>query len=102
MHYYYSIIMFCLAGGILLYAAIVKIGGYGFIPRTYTIRPKNPSDYAKQFAKTLALTAAAPAISGVLGLFGEFMLIPALIALGVGFVVFIYIGHRKFMKPHNY
>ena len=51
-----------------------------------------------QFAKVTALVAAAPLLSGLVGLWN---LLAALIVLIVGFVAFIWIG-TKIMKDVEY
>ena len=69
MRYAYSIVMFCFAGAILLYAALMSPGNAGMIRRAYAAKMRNPKAYAKKFAKVLALVSLAPLVSGVTGLF---------------------------------
>ncbi|MBR3570819.1 MAG: hypothetical protein IKN96_08525 [Oscillibacter sp.] len=67
MEYAYSILMFCFAGAILLYAALVP-GNPGMIRRLYAAKVKDKKAYAKQFAKVLALVSLAPLSSRVAAL----------------------------------
>ena len=88
----FSILMFCLSGGLLLWAAVLAISrNSGGIPRDYAVKKKNGKKYAVGFAKVLALTAMAPLAGGIVGLFD--------IAKGVGvlitvFVAALYIGTK--------
>lgn len=68
MEYAYSILMFCFAGGILLYAALMSSGDASMIRRLYAAKVKDKKAYAKQFAKVLALVSLAPLSSGVAAL----------------------------------
>ena len=104
MDYGYSILMLCLAGGLLLYAGLIALGGFTFIPKKRFVDPKDKRRYATQFAKMLALVAAAPAASSLTAFIGvmatgssDKVIIPALMVLIIGLVVCIYIGSR-FMK----
>ena len=69
MRYAYSIVMFCFAGAILLYAALMSPGNAGMIRRAYAAKMRNPKAYAKKFAKVLALVSLAPLVCGLTGLF---------------------------------
>ena len=51
MDHVYSIIMFCLAVGILLYAFIVSRDGFDAIPKNYAVDPEDKQAYASEFAK---------------------------------------------------
>jgi hypothetical protein len=68
MEYAYSILMFCFAGAILLYAALMSSGDASMIPRLYAAKAKDKKAYAKRFAKALALASLAPLSSGVAAL----------------------------------
>ena len=98
MEYGYSIIMFCLSAGILLYALLIRFGGYSFIPRNWYTKPKDKKVYAIQFAKMLAFVAIAPAVSGFIGLAGEGAMTVALVVLLGGFVALLIIGIKFFWK----
>ena len=101
MDYGYSILMLCLALGLLLYAGLIAQGGFFFIPKKRYVDPKDKRRYATQFAKVLALVAAAPAASGLVALIGvlisgssDKVIIPAMMVLVIGLVICIYIGTR--------
>lgn len=68
MRYGYSILMFCFAGGILLYAALMAPGDASLILRRHAVKISNPKAYAKRLAKVLALVSLAPLSSGIIGL----------------------------------
>ena len=94
MEHGYSILMAIFAGAILLYAGLMALtGDYKMIPyrsrQSYT--PKDPKRYARQLAKVIALVAAAPAVSALVGLLN----VPAaLAALIVSAVVLIWLGTK--------
>ena len=96
MEYGLSILMFCLAGGMLLYALLLyneKKRPDLLIPRrVYTSRKNWAVPYARKLAKIVALCALSPLLTGLVGLFA-----PPLIA-GVVFVLtlilFIWLGIR--------
>lgn len=89
----YSILMFCFALGLLLYAVAIALSkSTNLIPRMNRVSVKDPRRYAWQFAKTLAIVALAPAASAVAGLLfgpgvGVIVLVPA-------FVLCIWLGVR--------
>lgn len=85
MEYAFSIMMFAMAGGMLLYAADLAIWkNYKLIPRWQSARMKDPKAYTVQFAKVIAVFALPFLASGLVGLLQWY--IPALIVLAVGFV----------------
>ena len=89
--------MFIFSAAILLYAGLMAwTKDYKILPfrARVSVKPKNPKRYMTQFAKVTALVAAAPLLSGLVGLWN---LLAALIVLIVGFVAFIWIG-TKIMK----
>lgn len=101
MDYAYCIIMLCLTGGILFYAGLIALFGFDMIPKTYSVRPKDKRRYATQFAKLLAIVAAAPAVSGLTSLVGvwltgsaEKVIFPSLMVLVIALVVCIAVGSR--------
>lgn len=97
MEYGFSILMFIFSAAILLYAGLMAwTKDYKILPfrARVSVKPKNPKRYMTQFAKVTALVAAAPLLSGLVGLWN---LLAALIVLIVGFVAFIWIG-TKIMK----
>ena len=61
----YSILMFCFAGMILLFAAALAPGNADFMPRRYAAPMKSRKDYVKRFAKVLALVSLSPLLSGI-------------------------------------
>ena len=63
-----SILMFIFSGAILLYALLLAwTKDIGLISRSYAAKIKNKKLYAVQFAKILAITAIAPALTGLAG-----------------------------------
>ena len=90
----YSILMFCFALGLLLYAVLIALSrSTDLIPRSQQVRVRDPKRYSWQFAKTLAIVALGPAVSGLIGLLfgpgaGAIALFPAMVVciwLGVRF-----------------
>ncbi len=70
MEYGFSILMFSFAALLLLYALILcRTKDPRRIPRNRAVKMTQPLEYAKRFAKAVALVALAPLLSGVLGLF---------------------------------
>ncbi len=100
MEYGYSIIMFAFAGSILLYAGLIAMGNYKLIRRLYSAKVRDKKEYAKRFARVLALVSLAPFLSGLVGLCGtiEQVILPAGAVLVVGFITFIAIGTRIMKK----
>ena len=97
MEYGYSILMGIFAGAILLYAAVMALTkDYSMLPyrARVSVKPKDPKRYMTQLAKAVALTALAPAISAVIGIWN---LTAAMIALIVCFVLFLWLS-TKIMK----
>ena len=88
MKYAYSILMFCFAGGLLLYAALMSQGNPDMIRRRYAAKMRNPKAYAKKFAKVLALVSLAPLSSGLAGLLFDINRYP-FIPVGALIVVFV-------------
>ena len=95
----YSIIMFAMGGGILLYALIAYLSGDTLImfQKTYSIPTdkKNKKPYARKFAKLMALIGSAFVLSGLVGLTLIYWL--AVIVLIAGIVAACMIG-SKIMK----
>lgn len=67
MEHGFSILMLVFGAMILIYAALVGLGGFDLIPRGWSVKVKNKKLYAKQFAKLLMLTALAPILGGLIG-----------------------------------
>lgn len=85
MEYAFSILMFAMAGGLLLYAGdLALFKSYKLIPRWRAAKMNDPKRYTVQFAKGIAVTAVPFAVSGILGLFQWY--IPAVIVLIGGFI----------------
>ena len=97
MEYAFSIMMFALAAGLLLYAGLLAAAkDPTLIPRHYAAKMQDPKEYAAQIARVVCITACAPALSGLIGLFST---AAAFVELLIGFVFFIWLGiktmHRK-------
>ncbi len=85
MEYAYSILMFAMAAGLLLYAAgLGAMKNHKLIPRWRAAKMNDPKRYAVQFAKGIAVMAAPFAVSGMIGLFQWYM--PAVIVFIGGFI----------------
>ena len=70
MEYAFSILMFIFAGALLLYAGLLALTrDIRMVSRSYAAQVKDPKRYALQFAKLLAIVAAAPVLAGVAGLY---------------------------------
>ena len=96
MNHYFSIIMFCFSGAILLYAGIMaatKDINMLYWRHRHAAKMNDPKAYAVMVAKILALTAAAPFISGLIGLFSP---LAGIITLVVCFIIFIWLGVKLF------
>ena len=96
MEYGFSILMFCLAGGMLLYALLLyteKKRPDLLIPRrVYTSKKNWAVPYARKLAKIVALCAVSPLLTGVVGLFAKPLI--AGIVLVLTLILFIWLGIR--------
>ena len=100
MEYVYSIMMFGMAVGLLLYAGLLALAKDPMlIPKHYAAKMKNKKAYTVMIAKIVAIIAIPFAASGIVGLIwnAEQTLLPAIIVLIIGFVVCIYLC-RKIVK----
>ena len=69
MEHIFSIIMFAMAAGIALYAALIAAtGDPKLIIRHYAAKMPNPKAYARRFALILVIVAGAFAVAGLTGL----------------------------------
>ena len=88
------ILMFIFSGAILLYALLLAwTKDIGLIRRSYAVKIKNRKKYAVQFAKVLALTAIAPALTGLVGFVSE-----SVLCLGVIFIASFVVCIRAGIK----
>ena len=72
MEYGFPILTLIFGGCFMLYALVVKVGGFRFIPRNWAVRATDQDAYANEFAKVIAILALSPILSGLIGLvFGE-------------------------------
>ena len=77
------IFMFIFSGAILFYALLLAwTKDVGVIRRSYAAKMNDRKKYAVQFAKVLAMTAVAPALTGLAGFVTENVLF-----LGTTFVI---------------
>ena len=93
----FSILMFIFSGALLLYAGLMAATkDYRLVPfrARVSVKPKDPKAYAFHLSKVIALTAAAPALSGLIGLWND---AAAVIALIAGFALCLWLG-TKIMK----
>ena len=87
-----SILMFLFSGAILLYALLLAwTKDIRLIRRNYAAKIKNKKLYAVQFAKVLAFTAVAPALTGLTGFITENVFVLGAIFI-VSFIVCIKVG----------
>lgn len=94
MEYGLSVLMFCFSGALLLYAGLLALTkDYRMLPyrARQSVRPKNPKAYAARLAKVIALTALAPALSGLAGLWSPIAAAAVLIG---GLVLFLWLGTK--------
>jgi threonine/homoserine/homoserine lactone efflux protein len=97
MEYAFSIIMFIFGGALLLYSGILALTkDYNLIARGHATKPKDKKRYALCFARTMAIVALSPIITGLAGLTGNVIITAA--AGVVSFVLCIFIGVKTF-KP---
>ncbi|MBR0316965.1 MAG: hypothetical protein IJQ99_08885 [Synergistaceae bacterium] len=93
-----STLMFIFSGAILLYALLLAwTKDIGLIARSYAAKISNKKQYAVKFAKILAFTAIAPAITGLACLITENILFFGVVFVA-SFVICIKIGITLFMK----
>ena len=81
----FTIFMLIFSGALLLYAAILgATKDYKMLPyrATNSVKPKNPKKYTTQLAKAVALSAAAPAACGIVGIWSG-------IGAGIAFIVLL-------------
>ncbi|MBR0075270.1 MAG: hypothetical protein IJP96_05915 [Synergistaceae bacterium] len=96
-----STLMFIFSGAILFYALLLAwTKNIGLIMRSYAAEISNKKQYAVKFAKILASTAIAPAITGLTGLITENVLFLGIVFV-VSFIVCIKIGITLFMKEEK-
>lgn len=94
MRYGFSVLMFCFAGMILIYALMVWHGGFNMIFRHWAVKVNDKKAYARRFAKILAIVAIAPALSGLAGVIVDMEESPFLpmVVFAVGLPVAIWLG----------
>ena len=92
----FSILMFCFAGALLLYAGLLALTkDYGLIPRGYATQPKDKKAYTLAFAKAIAVAALAPLGSGIYGLLSTAL---GLVMLLINLPLCIWIGTLFFRR----
>ena len=97
MEYGFSILMFCFAGVLLLYAGLLAVEKRRpdlLIPRYRASSGdmKNPIRYARRIAKIVALCALSPLLTGLVGLTSRYLI--AGIVFVVALVGAIWLGIR--------
>ena len=94
----YTIMMFIMAGAILVYAGLTALTKTLILPRRYTVsaKIKDKKLYATQFAKSIAIIAGAFFVSGLVGLTRIYWL--AVIVLVAGIVGGIIISAKLVKK----
>ena len=103
MEYAYAIMMFCMAGGLLLYAGFLAlVKDPMLIPKHWAAKMKNEKEYCLMIAKVVAIIAIPFAASGITELIwtAEETLLPAIIVLVIGFVVCIYLSRKIVRKVY--
>lgn len=98
----FSIIMFVFAGALLVYAFLMQTGDDQLIRfRQRAFLPKNKKERkveVRSIGKIVALTAAAPLLTGVLGLFTTHP-VPLILTPVALFVLMILVGVKLFYRP---
>ena len=90
MEYGFSVLMFCFAGMLLLYAGLLALTkDISLIPRMHGVKVKNRREYAVRFAKAMAVAALDPLLGGVVALFHPGY---AAVTMIVGLAACIWIG----------
>lgn len=94
-----SIVLFIVAAALLIYAGIAALTKSIPVQPTRRASVQNVTQaYAVQFAKLIALMAAAPAIGGIVGLFVEEKPLIAVIVFIVLFIGLMILGIKTIMK----
>lgn len=94
----FSILMLLFAAALLLYAGLLALKkDYKLLPyrSRVSVKPKDPKAYAVQLAKIIALVAAAPALSGLVGFWNQ---AAGAIVLIVGLPACIWLGTKIIKK----
>ena len=98
MDYALSILMFCFAGMLLLYAGLLALTkDYKLIPRNYAVHMTDKKGYCVGMAKVIALVSLAPLEFGLIGLLGHYG-IGAVV--GLGQLILSIWGGTKLMKRY--
>ncbi|MBQ4382630.1 MAG: hypothetical protein II794_07840 [Oscillospiraceae bacterium] len=98
MDYAYSILMGIFALALWAYAAVLALtGDYKMLPQRAqnSVKPKDPKKYARALARILALTALAPALSALVGIWNMW---GALAILILGLVITLWAGTKMMDK----
>ncbi|SCW31667.1 hypothetical protein SAMN02910456_00503 [Ruminococcaceae bacterium YRB3002] len=91
----FSIVMFVVGGALMLYAGVLALTkDTDLIMRSYAAKMPDKKRYALQFAKTIAIIAIAPLLSGVAGFF-ENVVVNSIVGV-VSFVVCFIIAIKTF------
>ena len=99
MEYAFSVLMFCFAGMLLLYAGLLALTkDISLIPRMHGVKVKNRREYARRFAKVMAVVALDPLLGGVVALFHKGF---AAVTMIVGLAACIWIGVQLMQDPQN-
>ncbi|MBO4297933.1 MAG: hypothetical protein IKS52_03720 [Clostridia bacterium] len=94
MDYAFAVFMFCFSGAILLYAGLLAVTrDYNLLPLRARVatKPRDRKAYTFQISKAVALTAAAPALGGLVGLWNP---LAALVAMIAAFIVCLWLGTK--------
>ena len=95
MEYAYSILMGVFALALLLYAGLIALTkSTDLIARSVSADIRDKKAYAAKFARVLALCAAAPAASALVGLIPGAILVAVLVLIA-GFGLAIWLGVKR-------
>ena len=85
MEYAYSIMMFIMAGALLVCAGLTAATKTLILPRRYKVsyKARDKKLYAVQFAKAIAIIACAFLVSGLVGLTKIYVLAVILLIAGI-------------------
>ena len=86
----YAIIMFVITGAFGTVATLIYKGKTDLIHDYHQTKVTDKTGYGKAFGKSMAVMAGAPALSGMVALFGESAMIAAVAVLFFGFAIGIY------------
>ena len=93
MEYGFSILMFCFAGALLLYAGLMAVEKRRpdlLIPRrVFVSRSKWTVAYLRKLAKIVALCSLSPLLTGIVGLTGQYLIAGIVFVVTLGLAIWL-------------